>query len=71
VQHIVDKEQIYNRVGSSSLLLEEKGGGMRCFPSFVKINPCRGVVDDYKVRKNHLTLPSPQGEGAVAVRLLL
>jgi hypothetical protein len=32
---------------------EEKGGGMRCFhnyTSFVKINPCRGVVDDYKVR---------------------
>ncbi|KAF0201206.1 MAG: hypothetical protein FD170_2814, partial [Bacteroidetes bacterium] len=31
-------------------LLEEKGGGMRCLPSFVKINPCRVVVDDYKVR---------------------
>jgi hypothetical protein len=25
--------------------------------------PCRGIVDDDKVRKNHLTLPSPQGEG--------
>jgi hypothetical protein len=49
VQHFVDKEKIYNRVGSSSLLLEEKGGGMRCFPSFVKVNPCRSVVDDYKV----------------------
>jgi hypothetical protein len=24
---------------------------MRCFPPFVKINPCRGVVDDYKVRE--------------------
>jgi hypothetical protein len=23
---------------------------MRCFPSFIKINPCRGIVDDYKVR---------------------
>jgi hypothetical protein len=22
--------------------------------------PCRGIVDDDKVRKNHLTLPSPR-----------
>jgi hypothetical protein len=42
---------------------------MRFFPSFIKINPCRGIVDDYKVREYHLTLPSPQGEGPVSVRL--
>jgi hypothetical protein len=23
---------------------------MRCFKSFIKINPCRGVINDYKVR---------------------
>jgi hypothetical protein len=43
--------------------------GDEVLPVLHQINPCRGVVDDDKVRKNHLTLPSPQ-EGAVAVRLL-
>jgi hypothetical protein len=46
-----------------------KSRGMRCYKSFLKINSCRGVVDDYKVREYHLTLPSPQGEGPVTVRL--
>jgi hypothetical protein len=27
-----------------------RAGGMRCFPPFININPCRGVVDDDKVR---------------------
>jgi hypothetical protein len=39
------------------------------YTAFIKINPCRGIVDDYKVREYHLTLPSPQGEGPVTVRL--
>jgi hypothetical protein len=47
------KNKCIKCAGFSSLLLEEKGGGMRCFhnyPTFVKIKPCRGVVDYYKVR---------------------
>ena len=25
-------------------------GSVHNYPSFIKINPCRGIVDDYKVR---------------------